>query len=197
MYQTPLCLPPPMSPCHCPASISDPSKISHMVLLLCSGLASVVVQSLSHVTIWDPMDCSMPGFTVLHHFPELAQTRVHWIRNSIQPSHPLSSPSPPALNLSQHQSLFQWVGSSYQWLNIGASVSASVFLMNMQDWFPLGLTGLISLQSKGLSTPQSKSFKSLWLRFLYGPTLTPIHDYWKNHIFDYMDLCQQDNVSAF
>ena len=60
------------------------------------------------------MDCSMPGFPVLHHLMELAQTHVHWVSDAIQPSHPLSSPSLPAFNLSQHQSLFQWVSSSHQ-----------------------------------------------------------------------------------
>ena len=84
--------------------------------------------------------------------------------------------------------------------HIGASASASVFSMNIQDWFPLGQAGWISLQSKGLSesspTPQFKSISSLALSLLYGPTLTSIHDYWKNHIFDYMDLCQQSNVST-
>ena len=60
------------------------------------------------------MDCSMPGFPVLHHLPEFAQTRVHWVGDAIQPSHPLLSSYPPALNLSQHQGLFQWVSSSHQ-----------------------------------------------------------------------------------
>ena len=62
----------------------------------------------------DPTDCSMPGFPVLHHLPKLAQTHVHWVSDVIQPSHLLLSPSPPALNLSQHQGLFQWVSSSHQ-----------------------------------------------------------------------------------
>ena len=57
---------------------------------------------------------SMPGFSVHHHLPELVQSPVHWVGDAIQPSHPLLSPSPPALNLSQHQSLFQWVGSLHQ-----------------------------------------------------------------------------------
>ena len=60
------------------------------------------------------MDCSMPGFPVLHHLPEFVQTHVHWVGDVIQPSYPLSPASPPALNLSQHQGLFQWVGSSHQ-----------------------------------------------------------------------------------
>ena len=66
------------------------------------------------LTLCDPMDCSMPVFLVLHHLPELAQTHAHWVGEPIQPSHPLSSPSPPALNLSQHQGLFKWVGCLHQ-----------------------------------------------------------------------------------
>ena len=62
----------------------------------------------------DPADCSMPGFSVLHCLPDFAQTHVHRVSDAIQPSHPLSSPSPPALNLSQHQGLFQWVTSWHQ-----------------------------------------------------------------------------------
>ena len=71
--------------------------------------------------------------------------------------------------------------------SIGVSASALVLLMKIQDWFPLGLTGLISLQSKGLSEsspiPQFKSINSLVLSFLYGPALTSVHDHWKNHSF--------------
>ena len=72
--------------------------------------------------------------------------------------------------------------------------------MNIQDWFPLGLTGLISSQSKGLSrisTPQFKSISSLALSFLYSPTLTSIHDHWKNHSFDSTDLCWQRTSLLF
>ena len=65
-------------------------------------------------TLCNPMDCSMPDFPVFHYLPEFAQTHVHWVSDAIQPSHPLSSPSPPALNLSQHQGLIQWVDSSHQ-----------------------------------------------------------------------------------
>ena len=64
----------------------------------------------SCLTLWKPM----PSFPVFHHLPEFTQTHVHWVSDAVQPSHPLSSPSPPALNLSQHQGLFQWVGSSHQ-----------------------------------------------------------------------------------
>ena len=79
--------------------------------------------------------------------------------------------------------------------------SASVLLMNMQDRFHLGLTGLISLKPKGLSKVFSKTtiqkHEFFGIQLLYGPTLTSIHDYWKNHSFDQTDLCQQSNVSAF
>ena len=84
--------------------------------------------------------------------------------------------------------------------SIGASVSASVLPMNTQDWFPLGWTGWVSLQSKGLSRVlQHHNLKAsiLQLSLLYGPTLTCVHDYWKNHSFGYMDLCHQSDISAF
>ena len=61
-----------------------------------------------------PINCSMPGLPVHHQFLESTQTHVHWVSDAIQPSHPLSSPSPPALNLAQHQGLFKWVSSSHQ-----------------------------------------------------------------------------------
>ena len=66
------------------------------------------VQSLSRVWLCDPMDCSTPGLPVHHQLPESTQTHVHWVGDAIQLSHPLSSPSPPALNLSQHQGLFKY-----------------------------------------------------------------------------------------
>ena len=96
------------------------------------------------------MDCSTPDFPVLHHLLECAQTHVHWVGDAIPPSHPLSSPSPPAFSLSQHQGLFpvsQFFASGGQ--GIGASASASVLPMNTQGWFSLGWTGWISLLSKG------------------------------------------------
>ena len=116
------------------------SKIKHQF--------SPVTQSCP--TLCDPMDCSTPGFPVHHQLRELVQTHVHRVGDAIQPSHPLSSPSLPDFNHSQHQGLFKWVSSSHQVAqSIGAS--ASVLPMNIQDWLPLGWTGWISLQSKGLS----------------------------------------------
>ena len=68
----------------------------------------------SCLTLRDSMDCSMPGFPVHHQFSELAQSHIHWVSDAIQPSHSLLSPSPPALNLSQHQGFFQWVSCLHQ-----------------------------------------------------------------------------------
>ena len=102
-------------------------------------------------TLWDPMDCRTPSFPVLHYLPEFVQTHVHWVGDAIQPSHPLLSPSPPAFNLFLHQGLFQWVSTLSGSQSIVASASASVLPVNIQGWFHLGLTCLISLLSKRLS----------------------------------------------
>ena len=118
-------------------------------------------------TLCDPMGCSMLGFPVLHSLLEFAQTHVHWVGEAIQLSHPLSSPSPPAIYLSQH--LFQgffpisWLFTSGDW-RIGAL--ASVLPMNIQGWFPLGLTGLISLQSTGLWRVLWPLYKHLELLYI-------------------------------
>ena len=88
---------------------------------------------------------SMPGFPVLHCLPEVAQTHVHWLSDVIQPSYPLSSPSPPALNLSQHQGLLQWISSLHQVAkSIGAS--ASVLQKNIQDLFRIDWFDLLAIQ---------------------------------------------------
>ena len=145
----------------------------------------------SCLTLCSPMDHSTPGLPVHHQLPEFTQTHVYWVSDAIQPSHPLLSPSP---------QMSQFFASGSQ--SVGVSASASVLPMNIQDSFPLGWIGLVSLQSKRLSQesspkPQFKSINSSMLSLLYGAPLTSIHDYWKNHSFDYMDLCQQSNVSAF
>ena len=114
-----------------------------------------------------------PGFPVLHHLPEPAQTHVHWVSDAIQPSHPLLSPSPPAFNLSQHQSfpvsqIFTSGGQS-----IGISSSASILPVNIQCWCPLGLAALISLQSKELLRVFSSAIiEKHHFVGIYGPTLT-------------------------
>ena len=105
----------------------------------------------SFLTLCHPTDCSTPGFSVHHQLPELSQTHVHQVSDAIQLSYPLPSPSPSAFNLSQNQGLFLWVSSSRQVAKVlEVSASASVLPVNTQDWFPLGWTGLISLQPKGL-----------------------------------------------
>ena len=146
---------------------------------------SSVIQSCP--TLCDPVDYRTPGFSVDHKLPELTQTHVHKICHAIQPPHSLSSPAPPAFNLSQQQGLFKWVISSNQ-VAFGVSASASVFAMNIQDWYHLGWIGWISLQSRGLSRVFSnttfKSINASALSFHYSPTVTSIYDYYKNHNFD-------------
>ena len=143
------------------------------------------------------MDCSTPCFPVHHQLPELTQTHVHWVSDAIQPSHPLLLFSPFAFNLSQYQSfpMSQLFASGGQ--SIGASVWASVFPVNIQDWFPSGLTELISLLPKGLSRVFSSTtiqkLSSSASSLFYGPTLISVPDYWKHHSFDYMDLCRQSD----
>ena len=135
----------------------------------------------------DPMNCSMPGFPVLHYLPEFAQIHVNWVHDVIQPSDPLS-PTSPALNLFQHQGLFQWVGSSHQWLKYRSFWLQQqsfhwIFRVNfLQDW--LVWSPFCPRDSKDSSpAPQFKSINSLALSSLYSPILTFIHDYWKKHSF--------------
>ena len=123
--------------------------LEFLFLIFCLVRVSVSSVAQSCLTLSSPMDYSMPGFLVHHELLELAQTHVHWVGDAIQSSHPLSSPSPPVFNLSRSFSMSQFFESSCQ--SIGASATASVLPMNIQDWFPLGWTGCISLQSKGLS----------------------------------------------
>ena len=99
------------------------------------------------------MNHSMSGLPVHHQLPEFTQTHVHWVGDAIQPSHPLSSPSPLAPRPSQHQSLFQWVNSSHEVAKVlEFQLLASFHPKNTQDWSPLEWTDWISLQSKGLKS---------------------------------------------
>ena len=174
-------------------------------------------------TLCDPMDCSTPGFPVLHYLLEFAQTHVHWVSDITQSSHPLSPPSPTEIfpsikvfsneltlcirwpefwsfsfSISPSNKYLGLISFKIDWFDLltlqgilksfpvsqlfassgqsfGASVSASVLPMNIQDWFPLGWTGLISLVFKGLfkspPIPQFKSINSSGLSFLYGPAV--------------------------
>ena len=129
----------------------------------------------------------MPGFHVYHHLPEFAQTHVHWVSGAIQSFHPL----PPLLLLPSISPSIR-VFSNQLFTSGGQSIgaSASVLPMNIQDWFPLGLPGLVSFQSKGLLRVFSNTrFKSINSSALTQPslwsTLTSMHDYRRNHSFDY------------
>ena len=141
------------------------------------------------LTLCDPMNRRTPGLLVHHQLPKSTQTHVQWVGNDIQPPHPLSSPSPPALNLSQHQGLFKCVRS----LHPVAKVLEFQLQHQSFQWAPrtdLLQDGLVGSpcsprdSQESSPTPQFKSISSLVLSFLYSPTLTYIHDYWKNHSLD-------------
>ena len=136
-------------------------------------------------TLCDSMHRNTPGFPVLHSLPEFAQTNVHWVSDAIHPSHPLSPhysclQSFPASGSFPVSQLFASGGQC-----IGASVSTSVLPVNVQGRFPLGLTGLVSLLSKGLSRVFSsntvQNISTSVLSLLYGPAPTSVHDYWQSH----------------
>ena len=170
---------------HCDLKKTHLTKLCSLAYVnFLSNLVQFSTVAQSCPTLCDPMNRSMPGLPVHHQLLEITQTQVHWVGDAIQPSHPLSSPSPPAPNPSQHQSLpmsqlFAWGGQS-----TGVSASASVPPMNTQDWSPLGWTGWISLSPRDSQesspTPQFKSINSSALSFLHSPALTSIHDHWKN-----------------
>ena len=156
------------------------------------------VHSVMSNSLW-PDGLHMPGFPVHHQLLELAQTHVHRVSDAIHPSHPLSSPSP-AFSCAQHQGLFQWVSSSHQMAKVLELQHQSFQWIFRADFL---YDGLVSSpcsprdSQESSLTPQFKSINSSTLSFLYSSTLISIHDYWKNHTFDEMDLCWQSNVSAF
>ena len=121
--------------------------------------------------------------------PRACSNSCHWVDGAIQPSHPLLSPSPPPLNLSQHQGLFQWAGSSHQVAKVlefqlqHQSFQLIFRIDFLQDWL-VGSPCSPRDSQESSPTPQLKSINSSVLSFLYSPTLTSIHDYWKNHSFD-------------
>ena len=153
-------------------------------------------------TLYGHMDYSTSGFPVLHHLLRLAQTHVHQVSDAIQPCHPLSSPSP-ALNLFQHQGFFRWVSSlhqvakvlefqlqlqhqSFQW------IFRIDFLLNWLVWSPCSPRD----SQKSFLAPRFERISSSAFILLYGLTLRYVHNYWKNHSFDYPDLCRQIYISA-
>ena len=161
--------------------------VSNWILLF---LIRSVTQSCP--TLCDPKNHSTPGLPVHHQLPEFTQTHVHGVSDAIQPSHPLSSPSPLAPNFLWWKSIRVFSNEStlrMRWPGTGVSALASFLPKKSQGWSPSEWTGWISLQPKGLSqesspTPQFKSINSLVISFLHSPTLTSIHAYWKNHSLD-------------
>ena len=160
----------------------------------------LVVQSLScvqfFVTPWPAACQASLSFTISWSFLRL----ISWVSDAIQPSRPLLPPSL-ALNLSQHQSLFQWVSSLHQVAKVlklqlqHQSFQYSGLISFRIDWFDLyTVQGTFKESSPA---PQFERINSLVLSLLYGPGLTSVHDYWKSHSFDSMDLCQQSDISAF
>ena len=129
-----------------------------------------------------PMDCSTPGLPDHHQLPEITQTHVHWVSDAIQPSHPLSSPSPPALSLSQHQGLFKWVSSSHRgpkyWsfsFNISPSNEHWGLISFRMDWLDLlavqgTLKSLLQHHSSKASVFQHSAFFIVQLSHPYMTT---------------------------
>ena len=156
---------------------------------------------MSCLTLGDPMDCSTPSFPVLHCLLEFAQTHVHWVGDAIQPSHPLSPPSPPAFSLSQHQSLFQWLDSSHQ--------VARVLELQLQHHPSNEYSGLISFRidsfnlwaAQGtLKNHQHCNSKASILRHSAFFMVQLSHPYvttGKNIALTRWNFCWLSNVSAF
>ena len=156
-------------------------------------LTSICVQyssvAQSCPTLCDPMNRSTPGLPVHHQLSEFTQTHVNRVSDAIQPSHPLSSPSPPAPNPSQHQSLFQWVNSSHEVAKVlEFQLQHHCFQRNPRvDLLQNGLVGSpCSPRDSQESSPtlHFKSINSSALSLLHSPTLTSIHDHRKNHSLD-------------
>ena len=151
-----------------------------------------------------PTDCTTSGLPVHHQLPEFTQTHAYQVSDAIQPSHPLSSPSI-TFSLSQLYQSGSFPMSQFFVLggqSIGVSASASVssneylgLISFRMDW--LDLLAVQQTLKSLLQHHNSKSINFLALSFLHSPTLTSIHDHWKNHSLDQMDLCWQSNVSTF
>ena len=154
----------------------------------CESLSVQFSHSVMSDSLW-PHELCTPGLPVHHQLPEFTQTHAHRVGDAIQPSHPLSSPCPPAPNLSQHHSLFQWVNSSHE--------VAKVLVLHLQhhsfqrnpraDLLQNGLVGSPCSPrdpQESSPTPQFKRINASVLSFLHSPTLTSIHHHWKNHSLD-------------
>ena len=145
-----------------------------MYVHACSVQSSSVTQSCP--TLCDPMDCSTPGLPVHHQLAEFTQTNVHWVGDAIQPSHPLFSFPLQSFPASGSFIMSQFFVSGGQ--SFGASAAASVLPMNIQGWFPLGLTHLISLLSKGVSKVFSSTTIKKHRFFNAQPSLWSSSNHW-------------------
>ena len=152
-------------------------------------------------TLCDPMDCSTPGLPVPHHVPELAQVHVHCIGDAVRPSHPLTPSSPSALNLSQHQGLFQWIVCSHQMTKI-LELQAQhqtlqwIFRVDLpQDW--LVWSPCCPSDFQVFSSTTFRRHQLLGVLPSVAPSLTTVGDHCKDHGLDNTDLCWQSNVCAF
>ena len=154
----------------------------------------------SRLILFNPKYSSMQGFPVLHYLPEIAQTHVQWVSDAIQPSLSLSTPSPPALKLSHHQGLFNESALHIRWpkywsisFSISPSNECSGLISFRVDWFDyitvyVTLKSLLEHHNLKISIFWYSLIPNLTLVLLYGPNLTSIQDYWKNHGFHYTDL---------
>ena len=148
------------------------------------------------MTLCNPMLCSILGFPVLHHLLEFSQTHLHWVGDAIQPSHPLSFPSPPAFNLSQLRAFSNESVLHIRWpkcwsfsFSISPSNECSGLISIRMDWLDLlAVKGTL----KSLLQHHSSKVSVFWCSAFFME-----HDYWKNYNFDYMDLCLQSGGSAF
>ena len=170
----------------------------HPKILLSLSSSFLVAWSLSRVrlfaTPWTA--CSTPGFPVFHSLWSLLRLMsIESMMPSIQPSHPLSTPSPSALNLSQHRVFYNEPALPVRWpkyRRFSFSISPSNEYSGLIS-FSIGFFDLLAYprdSQESSPTPQFESINFSALSLFYGPTLTSIHDYWKNHSFDYMDFCQ-------
>ena len=138
------------------------------VIMFCAAKYGEALYQISSIaqpcpTLYDPMNRSTPGLPVHHQLPELAQSHVHRVGDTIQPFHPLSSPAPPTFNLSQDQGLFQWVGPSHQVAKVSFSISPSNEYSGL-DWFPLGWTGSPCSPRDSQESSPTAQFKTSILR---------------------------------
>ena len=148
----------------------------------------------------NPMGCSTPGFPILHHLLQFAQTHIHWVSDTIQPSHLLLSPSPSAFRLSHIRVFSSDLALCIRWAkywSFSFSISPSNEYSGLMS-FRTDSLDLLAVQGTLKSLLQHHSLKAfLALSLFYCPGLTSIHDFWKNHSFDYTELCWQSNVLLF